>query len=163
MKPRQARLTLSCSPAQPIRATSATQPQPMVASQAATAGSGSSAQRRSRSGSASWKAAKPDSTATRDITLQEVTGSNGKLRATLGLAIADPPGTYSYQLLLRTGAINGFDVPEWVNEFSSENPTASSDPNKTLNLAKFISDLRRASSSVQQPAVAKWYVNVRKL
>jgi hypothetical protein len=114
-----------------------------------------------RSGGA--RAAKPDSTATRDITLQGVTGGDGKLRATLGLTIADPPGTYSYQLLLRTGAINGFGVPAWVSDFSSENPSARSDANRTLNLAKFVSDLRRAASSVQQPAVAKWYVNVRKL
>jgi hypothetical protein len=107
--------------------------------------------------------AKVDSAVTRDITLQGVTANNGKLHATLGLTIADPPGSYSYQLLLRTGAINGFGVLAWVDEFSSDNPTPRSDPNKTLNLAKFISDLRRASSSVQQPAVAKWYVNVRKL
>lgn len=112
---------------------------------------------------ASGKGARADSTATRDITLQKASMDNGKLRTTLGLAITDPPGTYSYQLVLRTGAINGFGVPEWVGEFSSENPSPRSDANKTLNLAKFVSDLRRASSSVVQPAVAKWYVNVRKL
>jgi hypothetical protein len=109
------------------------------------------------------KGGKSDSVNTSDITLQNVTETNGKLRATLGLNITDPPGAYSYQLVLRTGAINGFSAPAWVEDFSSDNPSPRSDANRTLNLAKFVSDLRRASSSVQQPAVAKWYVNVRKL
>jgi hypothetical protein len=112
---------------------------------------------------ASGKGARTDSAATRDITLQKATMEGAKLRTTLGLAITDPPGVYSYQLVLRTGAINGFNVPEWVGELSSENPSPRSDANKTLNFAKFVSDLRRAGSSVHQPAVAKWYVNVRKL
>jgi hypothetical protein len=112
-------------------------------------------------GAAAGKAT--DSTETRDITLQHVTRTGNTLHAKLALDVSDPPGTYSYQLLLRTGAINGFDVPPWVRQFSSDNPTPQNDPNKTLNFAPFVSNLRRASSAVYQPLVAKWYVTIRKL
>ena len=104
-----------------------------------------------------------DSVETRDLTLERATRQGDTLRLALRLALADPPGTYAYKLALRTGGVGGFALPAWVERLSSPNPTPARDANRTLNLAKFVGDLRRAASSVVQPVVATWYVTVRKL
>jgi hypothetical protein len=109
------------------------------------------------------RAARPDSVETRDFTLERPPERVGDtLRLALRLHLADPPGTYAYKLVLRAGAAGSFANAAWVESYSSPNPTPTADPNKTLNLARFVLDLRRASTSVTRPAVAVWYVNVRK-
>lgn len=109
------------------------------------------------------RGARADSGETRDITLERPPERVGDtLRLALRLNLADPPGTYTYKLVLRAGAAGSFGNPPWVERYSSSNPTLSADPNKTLNLARFVLDLRRASTSVTRPAVAIWYLTVRK-
>lgn len=107
-----------------------------------------------------------DSTATNDFSLTKLdmpkATTTAATAATLNTNVSGPPGRYSYMLLLRTGAINGFETPTWVSALSSANPTPQSDANKTLNLDRFVLALRGAASSVSQPAIAKWYVDVRK-
>lgn len=109
------------------------------------------------------KKQRADSTDSRDITLDGVSRSGDTLHLVLKLSLSDSPGTYEYKLLLRTGAVGGFASPRWIEGFSSDNPSPAEDANKTLNLASFVLDLRRASSSVAQPAVAAWTVTMRKL
>ncbi len=114
-----------------------------------------------------------DSTATNDFSLTKLdmpnasnsttaTATTTATAATLSTNVSGPSGRYSYMLLLRTGAINGFESPAWIRALSSDNPTPQSDANKTLNLDRFVLALRGAASSVSQPEIAKWYVDVRK-
>jgi len=51
----------------------------------------------------------------------------------------------SYAFYFGIPQLNAFSTPEWVKSFSSENPTPDSEPNKTLNLDRFVRDLLRAS------------------
>lgn len=103
-----------------------------------------------------------DSTATDEFALTKVEPVGASLVATLRAEIPGASGAYAYSLALRAGAINGFDAPAWIRALSSDNPTPRADANKTLNLERFVLALRGAASSVTQPVVAKWYVDVTK-
>ena len=107
--------------------------------------------------------ARTDSAETPDVTLQRATQTGDSLHLTLAVNPPATPGTYAYKLVLRTAAAGGFGDPAWVTQYSSTNPTPTTDANKTLNLAAFVRDLRLAASSVAQPRVAVWYLTVRKL
>jgi hypothetical protein len=105
-----------------------------------------------------------DSTRTQDLTLQRLRRSSDTLHATIQMNLKDQPsGMYSYKTVFRTGAIDGLEVPPWIDDFSSTNSSPGNDPNKTLNLEKFVSDLIQASSSVRRPKLSKIYITVRKL
>jgi len=104
-----------------------------------------------------------DSARTEDLTLRSVRRSGDVLSATLDLRAPAQPGSYAYRVSLVTGPLDGFASPAWVRTLSSPNPTATDGPNKTLNLERFVSDLRRAASSVHAPELARWYMDVRKL
>lgn len=104
------------------------------------------------------------STRTQDLTLQRLRRSGDTLHARIRMDLEDEPaGLYAYKTVFRTGTIDGLDVPSWVEEFSSTNPSPESAPNKTLNLEKFVSDLTQARSSVRRPKLAKIYITVRRL
>lgn len=103
-----------------------------------------------------------DSAASQEFQLEEVTEAGTVIKVRLNLNLSGPPDTYLYRLTLRTGPA-GFGAPRWVTAYSSSNPTATSGPNKTLNLDRFISALRRANSTITRPAVAQWFITVRKL
>lgn len=103
-----------------------------------------------------------DSIPSRDFSLAGVKRTGDRLTATLNLRAPGEPGTYAYRLALVTDPLDGFVVPAWVERFSSSNPTASNDPNRTLNLDRFVLDLRRAASSVRPPEVARWYVDIHR-
>ena len=104
-----------------------------------------------------------DSTETPDVTLQRATQGGDSLHLTLAVTPPATPGTYAYKLVLRTAGAGGFTEPAWVGQYSSTNPTPTTDANRTLNLAEFVRDMRLAASSVVQPRVAVWYLTVRKL
>ena len=106
------------------------------------------------------KPARSDSAPTRDLTLRRATAQGDRLRAELALAIDDAPGTYQYFVELRTAQINGFGVPAFVRALSTDDPTPTKDPHKTLNLEKFVTDLRQAASSVHAPVLAAWTMTV---
>lgn len=108
------------------------------------------------------RAAATDTAPTHDLTLKQITGREGRLRAEMELAVSGPPGTYEYRVQVQTAPVNGFLPPGFVHALSTENPTPSSDPNKTLNLEKFVMDLRQAASSVRQPVLAAWTLTVVK-
>lgn len=108
------------------------------------------------------KTAQNNGEPTQDITLKEIKRDGNKISAILNLAINGSKGTYSYHVYLKTPAINGFLLPQWVKDFSSENPSPQSDSNKTLNFEKFISDSIRADLSIYQPKVANMYITIEK-
>jgi hypothetical protein len=110
-----------------------------------------------------FRRAGADSVRTEDIALDSVRRRGDVLNATLRLRAPAEPGTYAYRLSLVTGALDGFVPPAWVRTLSSPNPTAADGPNRTLNLERFVTDLRRAASSVHAPELARWYVDVRRL
>jgi len=98
-----------------------------------------------------------------DISLKGKVGAKAStFRVDLDVSILGAKGARDYDLALETGAISGFEAPAWVAGFSSENPTPNSDANRTLNLERFVLDLRRAASSVSQPLIAKWRVRINK-
>lgn len=98
-----------------------------------------------------------------DLALRKVTiGKDGEIQAELAISTASAPGLREYDLSLATDAIKGFETPPWVAAFSSDNPTPTTDANRTLNLERFVLDLRRAASSVSPPRVATWRVRIDK-
>ncbi|MFQ5640004.1 MAG: hypothetical protein ACE5IR_18650 [bacterium] len=103
-----------------------------------------------------------DSVLASDLKLTGLERDGDSLTATIDLDLAEPPGIYSYLVYLQLPQNGGFELPRWIDVFSSQNPTASRDPNKTLNLRKFVIDLMRASQSFSQPQIAKFYMTVYK-
>lgn len=106
--------------------------------------------------------ATPDSIPTSDLKLTSLTRNNDSITATINLELKEAAGSYSYLAYLQLPKVGGFALPEWVDSFSSQNPSSSRDANKTLNLKKFVTDLTRANQSFSQPKIAKFYLTVLK-
>lgn len=101
---------------------------------------------------------------TNDITAKEIKVSNGnKINAKLNVTVGDAAGMYSYLVYVQPAQVNGYVLPKWVEEFSSDNPTPKNDANKTLNLKPFIAGLLNANAAVTQPKIAQMIINVKKL
>ena len=108
------------------------------------------------------KTASGDSVLTDNLKLTRLERMGDSLTAVIDLQLDEPPGIYSYLVYLQLPPNGGLEIPQWIDAFSSPNPTASRDANKTLNLRKFVSDLIRASQSLAPPRVAKFYMTVYK-
>ncbi|HPS31309.1 MAG TPA: hypothetical protein PLZ43_13705 [bacterium] len=65
-----------------------------------------------------------------------------------------------YAFYFGVSQLNAFLTPDWIKAFSTENPTPESEPNKTLNLDRFVRDLLRATASVNDYKVAKGYLHI---
>ena len=103
-----------------------------------------------------------DSTRVRDFVLEEARLNGDSLHITLDYNLTEPKGLYGYLLILQTGSVDGLQVPNWVNELSSEGPSAETDPNKTLNLAPLVEGLLQARITLHQPRLAQIVVTIRK-
>lgn len=103
-----------------------------------------------------------DSIPTNDLRLASLQRTGDSLAATIDLELAEPRGIYSYLVFLQLPQHGGFELPGWIESFSSPNPTAKNDSQKTLNLKKFVIDLMRASQSLAPTKIAKFYVTVYK-
>ncbi len=100
---------------------------------------------------------------TNDITAKEIKVTNGnRLNAKLNVAVGDAAGLYSYLVYVQPAQVNGYIIPKWVEEFSSDNPTPKNDANKTLNLKPFVSGLLNANAAVSQPKIAQMIINIKK-
>lgn len=66
----------------------------------------------------------------------------------------------SYKMLFSISALQGMKVPKAFTQNSSQNPSGMVDPNKTLNLEKFITDLTRSYLSINTGYIAKGYLYV---
>ena len=84
----------------------------------------------------------------------------GTLRLTLRLEPSGEDAAITYLARLRAGDIGGLAAPAWVEALSTSSPTAEVDPNKTLNLTKFVGDLAQASASARPAVVAQFVVDV---
>ncbi len=114
--------------------------------------------RRAQRGGA-WSA---DSVRVRDFTLRASRWSGDTLHATLDFRLDEPAGTYSYLLVLQAGSVGGLRAPGWVRALSSDAPSATSDANRTLNLAPLVEGLLQARTTLRQPRLAQFIVTVRK-
>ncbi|MFA6165864.1 MAG: hypothetical protein WC700_04550 [Gemmatimonadaceae bacterium] len=111
---------------------------------------------------ATGRQAAGDGPPSRDLELKQLTAQGNKAHLEIALDITDPPGRYEYIVELRAASVNGFGVPAFVHALSSEDPTPTRDPNKTLNLESFIMNLRQAATSQHQPVLASWLISVNK-
>lgn len=106
------------------------------------------------------RGAEGDSTATNDLRITDMRSSGDTLRLTLQLEPSGEDAALTYLARLRAGDIGGLAAPAWVEALSTSSPTADVDPNKTLNLTKFVGDLAQASASARPAVVAQFVVDV---
>ncbi|MHA2289434.1 MAG: hypothetical protein ACXABG_11675 [Promethearchaeota archaeon] len=104
-----------------------------------------------------------DSIQTTDLSLQNISLNGDTITAQIKLKLDEPKGTYSYMVCFQTVSQDAFEIPNWIQNWSSENPEPENDANKTLNLEEFVGRLINANSTIYQPKVAKFYITVRKL
>ena len=102
-----------------------------------------------------------DSVRSDDLRLRSAERRGDTLGVTFDYTLGDE-GRYTYLARLRAGDIGGLVPPDWVRELSSTNPTAAQDPNKTLNLEKFVADLAQAAASAHRPVLAQFTLDVTK-
>lgn len=104
-----------------------------------------------------------DSVLTDDISIENIQRTGKKITATLKLNNRDPSGNYSYMVYLKANQLNGLLTPDWIKEFSTDDPVPGTPTeNKTYNLEKFISTLLVARSSITPIYIANFYVNIFK-
>ena len=96
-----------------------------------------------------------------NVSLSTLVNNDNKINSVLDINIPKAPGTYSYCIYIRLPLSGGYIVPEWVMQYSSDNPNPLKDSNKTLNLEKFISDLIQANITVSKPKIAKIYLTIK--
>lgn len=103
-----------------------------------------------------------DSVRTEDFTLTDVRADGDDLAFALHVDVDAPPGHYGYLLLFLAGDVDGLTPPDWVYELSTTNPTADTDPHKTLNFDRFMTNLVHASATVQRPLVGRALLSLTK-
>jgi hypothetical protein len=103
-----------------------------------------------------------DSTRSDDLRLRTAERRGDTLAVVLDYALADAPGAYTYLARLRARDIGGLAPPAWVRDLSATDPAADRDPNKTLNLEKFVGDLTQAAASAHRPVLAQFVLDVTK-
>jgi hypothetical protein len=100
---------------------------------------------------------------TTDITFDSFKFDGNKITASIKLINSDPEGNYSYVIYLQPNQINGFILPKWINDFSTENPIASTpSASKTYNLQKLIDRVVVAKNTVTSTYISKCYINIYK-
>lgn len=97
-----------------------------------------------------------------EVVVNNVTVADDRLRAECSISVPPEKGVHDYRVTLRTGSVDGFEVPDWVGEFSSDNPSAGYQPNRTLNLQRFVSGVMQSNSAVNQPALAQFFVKIKR-
>ena len=102
-----------------------------------------------------------DSTLSDDLRLRSVERRGDSLLTLFDYTLGET-GRFTYLARLRAGDIGGLVPPAWVQDLSSPNPTATQDPNRTLNLEKFVADLAQAAASAHRPVLAQFTLDVTK-
>jgi len=96
------------------------------------------------------------------VTLSNLQIAAGRLTARCHILVPESKGVYRYEVLLRTASQGAFSVPDWVDSLSSPNPCPGSQPERTLNLHPLVEGLINSHNVVNQPALAKFAVTVRR-
>jgi hypothetical protein len=100
----------------------------------------------------------------KDLTIEDIELEGNKLTASLLLKNTDIKGNYSYEVLLGLNELNGFNVPNWVSDFSTNNPVPGTpSASLTYNFKEFTNKLQRAQASVEQIEIANFYIHIFKL
>ncbi len=107
-----------------------------------------------------WSSGQEETT---DLTPVSFSREGNMLRCRLDIHLEDAAGHYGYLCELGVSPINGLVCPDWVRRWSSENPTASHEPNKTLNLERFVTNLMRASATIHQPKVGCFALKIKQI
>lgn len=72
-------------------------------------------------------------------------------------------GNYSYEICLMLNPINGQKLPEWVGQYSTNQPIAGTESaSKTYNLERFTSNLVLSQASINPIHLSKFYINIYK-
>jgi hypothetical protein len=109
------------------------------------------------------KNANPESVLTNDIKFENIIRQGNKITAILVLNNEDPVGNYSYQIYLQPNQLNGFALPGWIKDFSTDNPVPNTPSmSQTFNLEKLISRLLVAKNAVTPTYISKSYLNIYK-
>lgn len=109
------------------------------------------------------KNANPESVLTNDIKLENIKRQGNKITATLVLTNEDPIGNYSYLVYLQPNQLNGFSLPDWIKDFSTDNPIPNTPSmSQTYNLEKLISSLVIAKNAVTPTYISKSFLNIYK-
>lgn len=109
------------------------------------------------------KNTKIDSTLANDIKISNLQRTGDKISALLSLINEEEVGNYSYLIYLKTNQLKGLLVPDWIKEFSTDNPVPNTpSASLTYNLDKFTSTLLIANSSITPVFIAKIYLNIYK-
>lgn len=109
------------------------------------------------------KSAGGDSTATNDISVENIKRNGDKLTATIVLNNDDEPGNYTYIVYLKANELSGLQTPKWIKDFSTDDPVPNTaSENKTLNLDKLSTTLLVANASISPTYIAKFYLNIFK-
>ena len=116
-----------------------------------------------KSASGTSKVADKDSSATSDISMENLHLSGTKLTATLLLKNTDEPGNYSYLVYLKANPLNGLENPGWITAFSTDKPqVGTASASLTCNLEKFAGTLLVANSTITPTYISKFYLNIYK-
>lgn len=107
------------------------------------------------------KAKQCDSLLSNDIQLQSISEVDGIVKGDLSVMVSNPVRTQSYAGYMMLNPLDGVILPDWVAKFNSENPTSESEPNKTINLNRFVGDLCKMNATVNAVAVNKFYLDIR--
>src|ERR1035437_613210 len=104
-----------------------------------------------------------DSTLTNDVSIENIQRVGDKLTGTVLLKNDDPPGNYSYEVYLKVNQLNGFQTPQWIKAFSTEDPIPNTpSASKTYNLQKLTELLLIANASISPTYISKFFINIYK-
>ncbi len=101
-----------------------------------------------------------ESQPTEDLKVKTVTREGETILVEVELQYPPKVDAVSYSVKFNLSKLNAFVTPDWIKGFSSDNPTPTNEPNKTLNLERFVRDLLRATASVNDYKVAKAYLHI---
>ncbi len=71
-------------------------------------------------------------------------------------------GCFSYECYLKILRSSRVNLPNWITENSSQVISSTANPNKTLNLEEFVTDLIKSSWVVFEPKLGKFYIELQK-
>lgn len=118
---------------------------------------------------AEWRAFREENgkniPADNELVLETISGTEDSVDLKLAIRPPQQKADYLYVGELAVGSVNGFMLPSWISELSSENPTPDHDPAKTLNLDRLVERLIAASilQDHHRPTLARFRILIHRL
>lgn len=103
--------------------------------------------------------------AAEELRLEQIAGTAEEMQLELSLKPPAARGDYFYVAELQMGSVNGWRIPGWIGDFSSENPGPNGDAAKTLNLDRLVEGLLAAllQEKEKRPLLARFRIHLRRL